>query len=82
MGDSMVTPPNQISEAMYLQQEWLHVGKSTFGGAGASPTDVAAFPAFDDNIGKVKQVHLQRIKHTTTCNDNLLRLFFNGKRTD
>ena len=57
MGDSMVTPPNQISEAMYLQQEWL--GKSstasaTFGGAGASPTDVAAFPAFDDNIGASK----------------------------
>lgn len=56
MGDSMVTPPNQISEAMYLQQEWLGRGSAadsgaTFtGGAGASPTDVAAFPPFDDDV--------------------------------
>lgn len=59
MGDSMVTPPNQISEAMYLQQEWLGKGtcsaaSATFGGAGASPTDVAAFPAFDDNVSAGK----------------------------
>ena len=60
MGDSMVTPPNQISEAMYLQQEWLGKGSAadggaTFvGGAGASPTDVASFPAFDDDVGASK----------------------------
>ena len=60
MGDSMVTPPNQISEAMYLQQEWLGKGSAadggaTFvGGAGASPTDVASFPAFDDNVSAGK----------------------------
>jgi len=55
MGDSMVTPPNQVTEAMYLQQDWLGKsstciaadGAKSCGGAGMSPTGVAAFPAFD-----------------------------------
>ena len=55
MGDSMVTPPNQVTEAMYLQQDWLGKsstciaadGAKSCGGAGISPTGVAAFPAFD-----------------------------------
>ena len=80
MGDSMVTTPNQISEAMYLQQEWLGGstacssggaaaaadGTSTLGDAGISPTSVAAFPASKDEKGAEGGTNssTQNIDHT------------------
>ena len=34
--------------------------------------------ALDDDVREVEQVHLERVQHALTRNDNLLRLFLNG----
>ena len=36
----------------------------------------------DDDVGEVEQVDLERIEHTLSSDDNLLRLFFDGERTN
>lgn len=36
----------------------------------------------DDDVGEVEQVDLERIEHTLSGDDDLLRLFFDGERTN
>lgn len=40
------------------------------------------FRSLNDDIREIEQVHLERIEHTLSSDDDLLGLFFDGERTD
>ena len=37
------------------------------------------FAALDDDVREVEQVHLERVQHALTRDDDLLRLFLDGQ---